>query len=90
MLYIGRLQNICADIQGTKDYKLTYAPDPSCTQLFTTYSNANHGGNPNNGKSTSSIVVKMSTGAISWASKLQSIVTLSTTEAEYIAAIQAA
>ena len=80
-------KHLCRYLQGTKDYKLTYAPDPSCTQLFTTYSDADHGGNPDNGKSTSGMVVKMGTGAISWASKLQSIVTLSTTEAEYIAAV---
>ena len=30
------------------------------------------------------MVVKMGTGAISWASKLQPFVTLSTTEAEYM------
>jgi hypothetical protein len=30
-----------------------YAPDPSSSQLFTTYSNADHGGNPDNGRSTS-------------------------------------
>ncbi|KAL5521951.1 hypothetical protein ACEPAF_1818 [Sanghuangporus sanghuang] len=35
------------------------------------------------------MVVKMGTGAISWASKLQPFVTLSTTEAEYIAAVSA-
>ena len=33
--------------------------------------------------------MKMGTGAISWCSKLQSIVTLSTTEAEYVAAVSA-
>ena len=33
------------------------------------------------------MVVKMGTGAISWSSKLQSILTLSTTEAEYISAV---
>ena len=38
---------------------------------------------------TSGMVVKMGTGAISWASKLQPFVTLSTTEAEYIAAVSA-
>ena len=32
----------------------------------------------------------MGTSTISWASKLQSIVTLSTTEVEYIATVQAA
>ena len=35
------------------------------------------------------MVVKMGTGAISWSSRLQGIVTLSTTEAEYISAVQA-
>ena len=51
------------------------------------YSDADYGGNPDNGKSTSDMVVKMSTGIISWASKLQSIVTLSITGAGYIATV---
>ena len=35
------------------------------------------------------MVVKMGTGAVSWSSKLQAILTLSTTEAEYISAVAA-
>ncbi|HVH80080.1 MAG TPA: Ty1/Copia family ribonuclease HI, partial [Stellaceae bacterium] len=42
-----------------------------------------------NGRSTSGYVLKVGTGAVSWCSKLQPIVSLSTTEAEYIAAVEA-
>ena len=42
------------------------------------------------GGSTSGMVVKMGTGAISWSSRLQSIVALSTTEAEYVSTVSAA
>ena len=76
-------------LKGTLDYKLTYAPDPNSTELFTTYTDADHGGNPDNGRSTGGYVVKMGTGAISWSSKLQGIVALSTTEAEYVASTSA-
>jgi hypothetical protein len=76
-------------LKGTLDLKLTYAPDPTSTDLFISYTDADHGGNPDNGRSTSGYVVKMGTGAISWSSKLQSIVALSTTEAEYVASTSA-
>jgi hypothetical protein len=77
-------------LKGTLDYKLTYSPVSNhSNELFTTYSDADHGGDKNTGRSTSAYVVKMGTGAISWRSKLQSMVTLSTTEAEYIAAVGA-
>jgi hypothetical protein len=59
--------------------------DPSVT-----YSDADHGGNSDNGKSTGGYLVKLGTGAVSWSSKLQTMVALSTTEAEYIAAVEAA
>ena len=72
------------------DYSLTYSPltTPS-KEMFQVYSDADHGGNPDNGKSTSAYVIKMGTGAVSWSFKLQSIVALSTTEAEYVSAVSA-
>jgi len=76
-------------LKGTLDYKLTYAPNPTSSELFLTYTDADHGGNPDNGRSTGGYVVKMGTGAISWSSKLQGLVTLSTTEAEYVASTSA-
>jgi hypothetical protein len=74
---------------GSINHRLTYAPDPSSLQLFTTYSDADHGSNLDNGRSTSVYAVKMGTGAVSWMSQLQSIVALPTTEAEFISAVSA-
>ena len=54
-----------------------------------TYLDANHGGCKDTGCSTSAYSVKIGTGIISWMSKCQSIVALSTTEAEYMAACEA-
>ncbi|MCH83140.1 copia-type polyprotein, partial [Trifolium medium] len=47
-------------------------------------------GNCDDKKSTIGYVFKLGTGAISWSSKKQPIVTLSTTEAEYVAAASSA
>ena len=68
------------------DYQLTYQPDSKPSSLlFTAYSDADHGGDKLGGKSTTGYVIKIGTGAVSWSSKLQSIIALSTTEAEYVA-----
>jgi hypothetical protein len=70
------------------DHKLTYRPS-DVSEPFITYSDADHGGNPDNGRSTGGYVVKIGTGAVSWSLKLQTLVALSTTEAEYISAVEA-
>jgi hypothetical protein len=72
---------------GMCDYRLTYALDSVSQELFSAYSNADHGGNPDNGRSTSGFVIKIGTGAVSWMSRLQSIVTLSTTKAESVSVV---
>jgi len=72
-------------LKGTLDLKLTYGPTGDKSQdLILTYSDADHRGNSDNGKSTGGYLVKLGTGAVSWSSKLQTMVALSTTEAEYI------
>ncbi|KAI5116504.1 hypothetical protein M0805_000605 [Coniferiporia weirii] len=76
-------------LKGMVDFKLLYAPDPSQSELFTAYCDADNAGNRDNRRSTSGMVIKMGTGAVSWSSRLQSLVTLSTTEAEYISAVMA-
>jgi hypothetical protein len=74
-------------LKGSLDYKLVYGPSDS--QLFTTYTDADHGGNPDNGRSTGGYAIVIGGGAVSWSSCLQPVVSLSTTEAEYIAAVEA-
>jgi hypothetical protein len=76
-------------LHGTINYWLTYAPNASARKPFYAYSNTDHGGNCNNRCSTSAYVVKIGSGAVSWMSRLQPIVALSTTEAEFIAAASA-
>ena len=77
-------------LKSTVDLKLAYGPDPSMDKdRFITYCDADHGGNKDNGKSTSGYMVKLGSGVVCWSSKLQPIVTLSTTEAEYVAGVAA-
>jgi hypothetical protein len=76
-------------LHGTINYCLTYAPDASAPKPFYAYSDAEHGGNRNNRHSMSAYVVKIGSGAVLWMLRLQPIVALSTTEAEFIAATSA-
>ena len=70
-------------LKGTVDLKLEYGPDGGQeNERFLTYCDADHGGDVDRRKSTSGYMVKMGSGVVSWSSKLQTIVTLSTTEAE--------
>lgn len=54
--------------------------------LITVLCDADHGGNKDNGRSTTGYMIKVGSGIVSWCSKLQPIVTLSTTEVEFVAA----
>jgi hypothetical protein len=76
-------------VAGTIDFCLLYKLDPNVPHLFRTYSDADLAGNVDTGRSTTGYVVKMGTGTVSWSSKLQSIVALLTTEAEFVAAVSA-
>jgi hypothetical protein len=86
--YWQAIKHVLHYLKGTLDHKLTYRPSDA-SEPFITYSNADHRGNPDNGRLTGGYVVKIGTGAVSWSSKLQTLVALSTTEAEYISAVEA-
>jgi hypothetical protein len=82
------LKHLLRYLKGSMDYKLTYSGKDASVR-FDTYCDASHGDCVDSGRSTGGYVTCMAGGAISWSSKLQSIVALSSTEAEYMVAVEA-
>ncbi|KAF7785123.1 hypothetical protein Agabi119p4_1288 [Agaricus bisporus var. burnettii] len=72
---------------GTMHYKLVYRASDS-EELFT-YSDASHGACKATGRATGGYVTLVSGAAVGWSSKRQPFVTLSSTEAEFVAAVEA-
>ena len=71
-------------IKGTLDYGLIYSAKDNNTQIVG-YADADWAGDVNTRKSTSGYAFQIGGSTISWMSKRQSTVALSTTEAEYVA-----
>ena len=77
------LLHVVGYIKNTMDYGLTYSRDADLTPLA--YVDANYGGCRDTCRSTSGYVFLMAGGAVTWSSKRQATVALSTVEAEYVA-----
>ena len=80
------VKRIMRYLNGTLDYGLMYR----CTGDIAGYSDADWAGDHDDRKSTSGFVFMMSGAVISWNSKKQTCVALSTAEVEYIALAKAA
>ena len=76
------LLHVVGYIKNTMDYGLTYSRDSDLSP--TAYVDADYGGCKDTRRSTSGYVVLMAGGAVSWSSKRQATVALSTVEAEYV------
>src|SRR6266545_1467485 len=77
------LLHVVGYIKNTIDYGLSYSWDADLTPLA--YIDADYGGCKDTRRSTSGYVFTMAGGAVTWSSKRQSTVALSTVEAEYVA-----
>jgi hypothetical protein len=73
-------------LRGTSHYAICYSGDTITCEGFV---DSDFAGDRDRRRSTTCYLFSMAGGAISWVSKLQSVVALSTTEAEYMAATQA-
>jgi transposase InsO family protein len=94
--HLAAAKRVLRYIKGTVNYGLYQGMEPSDgqdsdkarPQLYG-YSDANWGNDLDTRKSTSGYIFYLSYGPISWASKRQSTIALSSTEAEYMALTQA-
>ena len=79
------IKRILRYIKGTLDYGLQFEAIGNGKISLTGYADADWGGDLINRKSTSGYAFKLGSSTISWRSKRQSVVALSSTEAEYVA-----
>jgi hypothetical protein len=77
------LLHVVGYIRNTIDYGLTYYRDSELSP--TAFVDADYGGCKDTRRSTSGYVFLMAGGAVTWSSKRQATVALSTVEAEYVA-----
>jgi hypothetical protein len=71
-------------VKGTLELGILYKKGEQIDLIA--YSDSDYGGDIDDRKSTSGYVFMLGSGAVAWSSRKQPIVTLSTTEAEFIAA----
>ncbi|GLB39311.1 putative reverse transcriptase (RNA-dependent DNA polymerase) [Lyophyllum shimeji] len=89
MAHWKAVKHVFRYLKGTIGLKLMYGPNPEQDDLFVTFSDADLGGNPDNGRSTTGYMTRIGLGVVDWMSKLQPVVTLSTTESELVAGVTA-
>jgi hypothetical protein len=82
------VKHIFRYLVGTQDYDIKFGLNEPLGPVG--YTDSDYAGCLNTRKSTSGYIFKFGNGAISWRSKLQDCTATSTTEAEYVAALDAA
>ena len=86
--HLDAVRRILRYVKGTIDYGLMYKKNAICEVAG--YCDADYAGDHDTRRSTTGYIFDLGSAAISWCSKRQPIVSLSTTEAEYRAAAMAA
>ena len=81
------VKRIMAYLRGTYNYGIVYRGDTGTNESnrMIIYSDADYAGNVDNMRSISGYLLVLNGGPVSWASRKQQRVSLSTTEAEFVA-----
>jgi hypothetical protein len=87
-LHLQAVKRVLRYIKGTLSYGIFYKQSGDVELVA--YTDNDHAGDLEDRKSTSGFLFVLSSRAVSWSSKKQPVVTLSTTEAEFIAAASCA
>jgi hypothetical protein len=87
-MHLQAAKRVLRYVKGTSSLGVFYKKEGNHELLG--YTDSDYAGDQNDRKSTSGYVFLMSSGAVSWSSKKQPVVTLSTTEAEFISAAYSA
>ena len=87
--HVTAAKRVLRYLKGTRTLGIVYSPDQEQDLCYVGYSDADWGGDPDTRRSTSAYLFMASGGAISWSSRLQQTVALSSTEAEYMALCEA-
>ncbi|KAJ1300258.1 hypothetical protein OPQ81_005086 [Rhizoctonia solani] len=82
------LQRVLRYLRGTRDVGIVY--DRSKPSELVGFVDADYAGDPHTSRSTSGWTFKMAGGSVAWSSRKQPTISLSSTEAEYVAAASAA
>ena len=88
-LHMMAVKRILRYLKGTFELGICFQKGGNFDEMIA-YSDSDYAGDLDDRRSTSGYVFMMSSGAVAWSSKKQAIVTLSTTEAEFISAAMCA
>jgi hypothetical protein len=89
-MHAAAIKRIMRYLKGTLSLGIMYKKGSDASMQLTGWTDSDYAGDLDDRKSTSGYLFMLGGGAVSWSSKKQPIVTLSTTEAEFVAAASCA
>jgi hypothetical protein len=87
--HVNAVKRIFRYLIGTKDHKLCFSGSNDSKHELVGYCDSDYAGDINTRRNTNGYVFRLNNGPISWCSQRQKSVSLSTTEAEFVAACNA-